>query len=101
MTQLNLLELPAFYGIITKVFGNLETEDLLNCKLVCHTFYYIVENERKIWVDLLKRYPEEYGKISKDPGEFLERFRMRNLPKNLDEGLFLFLVQHLTRGKVK
>ena len=58
-------ELHGFQGILGPIFSRLEMKDLMNCRLVCHTFNNFLSMERAPWVDLLKNYVAQYSEIVK------------------------------------
>ena len=58
-------QLHGFQGIIGSIFSRLEMRDLMNCRLVCRTFYNFLSVERSPWVDLLKNYVAEYSEVLK------------------------------------
>ena len=56
-------QLHGFQGIIGSIFSRLEMRDLMNCRLVCRTFYNFLSVERSPWVDLLKNYVAQYSEV--------------------------------------
>ena len=58
-------ELHGFQGILGPIFSRLEMKDLMNCRLVCHTFNNFLSMERAPWVDLLKNYVAQYSEVVK------------------------------------
>ena len=93
-----LVQIQGFDHLTRNIFAFLDIPSLNNCRLVCTSWVDFIDNDRKLWVELLKQLKINRRTLEENPnlGEVFNYFLKKETAVNLKK-MFTFLVQYLKK----